>query len=306
MKKFISILVIILYLISVSAYALPFKDVSPDSEEWDAINKLWEYGYVNGYTKDTFGPERHLTRAEFVKITNKVFFYTEAGENKFSDVKEDDWFYNEVCIAASEGYINGMGDGRFCPEDKVTREQVCVIVNNILNMELLPIAIPEITDEVSSWAEDSVKKALSSGLITLENGGKFRGTEPITRGEACVILSKCAINKPETPEPIDLNELSDEVLNKRMTEIINILKEKVLPLCYLDAQKGVIEGIISGMNSYLEDRNFDYNTAREETFKIYASMENRDDRVALQNMISSNIYLEDLVIVYDFFFPEED
>ena len=305
MKKIIALILVFAFCISTVCYAMPFLDVDINTEEGEAVNKLWSLGYINGYDENTFAPQNKITRAEFVKIVNRVFSYTVSGENPFTDVKESDWYYNDICIAAQAGYINGMGDGRFCPEDNITREQALVIVNNILKMELLPFEI-YISDRVSDWALDSVKKAVSNGLIALEEGSRLRATEDIKRGESALILSKCVVDKPDAIEPVDLESIADDVLAEKMTHIISTLKEKSLPLCYLQAQTDVINAIITSMESYLKDRSFDYKTAQKDTFKIYASMENRDDRLALQNMISSNLYLEDLLILYDFFFPEVD
>lgn len=304
MKKLISVILVFCVFFNLNTMAMPFSDVPSGTEEWEAIEKLWFYGYINGYNENTFAPQNNLTRAEFVKIINNIFSYTEKAENPFTDISENDWFYEEILKAVQMGYINGMGDGRFCPNDKVTREQVCVILNNILNMEMLPVTV-EISDSVSDWAEDSVKKVISSGLASLDENGAFRATVPITRGEASVILAKCVIDKPETIEPIDLSSLAEEVLVKRMTSVISTLRGTVIPLCYLDAQRDVIQSIIVSMETYLEDRSFDYKKASEDTFRIYATMEDRKDRVALQNMITENLKLDDLLILYDFFFPTE-
>lgn len=304
MKKFLACILISSLLLGCICFAMPFADVDVNSQEGKAINKLWTLGYINGYDEYTFAPYKTITRAEFVKIVNRVFSYDVPGENSFNDVKEDDWFFNEICIAAQAGYINGMGDGRFCPQDNITREQALTIVDNILKMEPLPIEV-QIFDKVSSWAEETVKKCVAYGLMSLEDGKRLRATEYIKRGETALLLSKCVVDKPEL-EPIDLESMADDVLEEKMTNIINVLTEKTLPLCYLEAQTDVVNAIIDSMREYLNDRTFDYKKAQKDTFKIYASMENRPDRLALQDMISSNLYLDDLMILYEFFFPEDD
>jgi len=304
MKKLLLIFLSLTIFLNFSCYAMPFRDVRYGTEEYSAIEKLWSYGYVNGYNENSFAPKNNLTRAEFVKIINNVFSYEHEAANPFIDINPDDWYYREILKAVQADYISGMGDGRFCPEEKITREQVCVIINNILNMEMIPVSV-YINDAVSDWAEDSVKKAVSNGLVSLEDGGIFRALEPITRGEAAIMLAKCVIDKPDVIEPINLEDLTEEVLVKRMSAIIDSLKNIVLPLCYLEEQTKVVEAIIFSMGEYLKDRNYDYKKAKDDTFVIYASMEIRDDRLALQNMITENLNLEDLVILYDFFFPAD-
>ena len=55
-----------------------------------------------------------------------------SGENIFSDVSEDDWFYDFVVGAIKYGWISGYADGRFGPNDTITRAQVTTIVNRML------------------------------------------------------------------------------------------------------------------------------------------------------------------------------
>ncbi len=283
---------------------MPFTDVEGDTEEAYAIEKLWKAGYVNGYDETTFAPNNHLTRAEFVKIVNNVFSYTQPAENPFNDIFEGDWYYDEVLKAVQADNIKGMGDGRFCPNDEVTREQVCVIINNILKMEPVPIPVA-INDEVSDWAIDSVRIVISNGLAELEEGDVFRATMPITRGEASVILAKCVVDKSDMAIGFDLDSLAEEVLVEKMNKIIRDLNDKVIPLCYLEPQKKVVEAIADSMGEYLKDRSFDYKKAKDDTFEIYKTMKVREDRIALQNMIVENLSIDDLMILYEFFFPVE-
>lgn len=304
MRKTAFITVLLLIMFSVNCFAMPFVDVEKGTEEAYAIEKLWKAGYVNGYDGINFAPHNHLTRAEFVKIVNKVFSYTQSAENPFKDVYEGDWYYDEVLKAVQADYIKGMGDGRFCPNEEITREQVLVIINNILKMEPVPIPVT-INDKVSDWAEESVKIVISNGLAELEEGGIFRATMPITRGEASVILAKCVVDKTDVAIGFDLNSLADDVLLQKMNKIVDDLNNKVVPLCYLEPQKRVVEAIADSMMKYLKDRSFDYKKAKADTFEIYKTMKVRSDRIALQNMIIENLPIEDLTILYEFFFPAE-
>ena len=44
----------------------------------------------------------------------------EEGENIFSDVDEDDWFYEAVVNSIQYGWIHGYGDGTFRPNNPIT------------------------------------------------------------------------------------------------------------------------------------------------------------------------------------------
>ena len=71
--------------------------------------------YINGYEDNTFRPDDSMTRAEFVKLVNKVFGFTQEGTEDFTDVNKDDWFYNDICIVIKAGYIKGKLTDIFAP-----------------------------------------------------------------------------------------------------------------------------------------------------------------------------------------------
>ncbi|EPZ62478.1 hypothetical protein H477_5353 [[Clostridium] sordellii ATCC 9714] len=74
----------------------------------NAIIDFATKGYINGYGDGTFKPDNSITRAEFVKILNKAFGYTNVGKENFSDVNPSDWYYNDICIGVNAGYIMDM------------------------------------------------------------------------------------------------------------------------------------------------------------------------------------------------------
>ena len=54
------------------------------------------------------------------------------GENIFSDITKDAWYYDYVIGAVEYGWITGYSDGTFKPEQNITRSEVAVIVNRML------------------------------------------------------------------------------------------------------------------------------------------------------------------------------
>jgi hypothetical protein len=189
---YMTLVMVLIALTTITAFA-SFKDIKPETKMGEAIIRMKERGYINGFGDGTFRPYDGLTRAEFVTIINKMYNYTVESPNIFKDVSTDDWFYSDVLRGVQAGYIRGMGDGTFKPNDKVTREQVCVMLDNILNIQITQFD-QEISDNVSAWAKESVENMLANRIFMLEDAGKFRATQDITRGEACVALEKCIID----------------------------------------------------------------------------------------------------------------
>lgn len=109
-----------------------FTDVTPDAWYATAVNTLASLGIVTGYGNGQFGPDDSITRAQFTTIAMRFANLDTSGENIFTDVSEDDWFYEFVVGAIKYGWIGGYPDGRFGPNDTITRAQVTTIVNRML------------------------------------------------------------------------------------------------------------------------------------------------------------------------------
>ena len=123
------------------------------------------------------------------KMINILFNFTDVGINDFTDVSYEDWFYMQVLIANEFEYIKGYDDGTFRGNNKVTREQACVIIDRITPLiEIEDTVI--IKDPVSDWAKDAVEMIANHKLLKTDENGKFRAKENITRGELSLLLSK--------------------------------------------------------------------------------------------------------------------
>jgi hypothetical protein len=191
MKKKLLSTLLAMALLTSSALAAPvFPDVAADSVSGGAIYKMADAGILNGMPDGSFQPGGSLTRAAFVKIVNLTFGYRETDDALpgFLDVPQTHWAYEQVRIARRAGYIEGVGGGKFDPEGVLTREQVCVILDRILKFRNLLGDKVVLMDPVSPWAKVSVENAILCGAFLLEEGGKFRATEAMTRAEVCVGL----------------------------------------------------------------------------------------------------------------------
>ncbi len=197
--KRILLFVILLLTISVSN-AFAYTDINEESELGKSVAALSEHGVINGYSDGTFRPDNAVTRAEMCKMINVLFNFTDVGKNDFLDVSYEDWFYMQVLIANEFEYIAGYPDGTFRGNDKVTREQACVIIDRITPLiEITDTVI--ITDPVSEWATDAVQMIANHKLLKTDENGNFRAKDNITRGELSLLLSKfIPVGKTDTYE----------------------------------------------------------------------------------------------------------
>ena len=222
MKKFISIILCFVLMSSIPAFGadeLKFSDVDSSTAMGKAIYKLAENGIVNGNGDGTFAPNRPVKRAELCKMVNNIWAYTEEGSDTFSDVTETDWYFCHVKIAKKAGFINGYEDGTFRGEAYVTREQACAILVRVAKLYDLGLPVV-ISDAVSPWAETYVKTVIANTFIDLEEGGTFRATEAMTRGELALLLDDFVIKTPEQPANPD-GDKKDEISGNGSSITIN-------------------------------------------------------------------------------------
>ena len=109
-----------------------FSDVPDNAWYADAVNALASLGILTGVGNNEFAPDRAITRAEFTVIAMRFTDGDVSGNNTFSDVSVDDWFYDQVVGSIQYGWINGFSDGTFRPYKTITRAEVVTIVNRML------------------------------------------------------------------------------------------------------------------------------------------------------------------------------
>lgn len=204
MKKLISFLCSLVFCISAvpMAHAVSYTDVDAATAEGKAISKMTECGILEGYPNGTFLPQASLSRAEFTKIINKTFGFQLMDEAipMFSDIQATHWAYQEIKIAQKANYIQGVGNNQFAPDQKLTRQEVCVILDRIQNYQNFLGTKVVIQDTVADWARASVEKAIVCGLFANPTNGLFRATQPITRGEMCEAVAQYVQgSKPDVP-----------------------------------------------------------------------------------------------------------
>ncbi|MBQ4088055.1 MAG: S-layer homology domain-containing protein [Clostridia bacterium] len=114
----------------------------------------------------------------------------------FSDM-ENHWAKNTVNQLATYGYINGMGENTYAPNENVTRAQFTKMMTDTFDM-----AEPKYNADFSDikgdeWFAPSVSLAAAVGLIdpAMTFGNRFLPDQAITREEAASIAAKMAEHK---------------------------------------------------------------------------------------------------------------
>jgi len=175
-------------------------------------------GDVNGYPDLTFRPDQSISRAEFFALINNTFDYATTTTATYSDVDATAWYADDVSIATHENYVNGYTDGTMKPEMSITRQEVAVILNNILS--LAPVSSTSTFSDaaqIPAWSNDAIIAINEAGIISGYPDGSYRPTDSITRAEALVSILN---SYNHAPEPIvqETTEPSTEPTTNPSTE----------------------------------------------------------------------------------------
>ncbi len=161
------------------------------------IEDIATKGIVNGKSERLFDPDGWVTRAEMAKmLVASLGLPLESGRGTFIDVDKKSWYYQWVETAYKAGIITGFG-GRFRPAEKVTRQEIAVMIIKTLALKKKVLGGAEtilirFTDkgEISAWAKSSLTKAVKAGIMNGRSVNKLAPLDNATRAEAVVMIKK--------------------------------------------------------------------------------------------------------------------
>lgn len=165
----------------------------------ETLQKWKEQGYITGDSVGNINPDALITRAELAALINRSFQFETKVSISYSDVKKSAWYYDDLSIAASQGYMKGYSNKTFKPDGNVTRQELAVILSSL--MELKPRdPASDFLDTVNSptWSKGAIGAVSSSGLMK-GSKGKFRPSAGASRAEAVTVLDR-AIDQIKSKE----------------------------------------------------------------------------------------------------------
>lgn len=155
---------------------------------------------VKGVSDTAFNPDGKVTRAEFAAMVVRALGLPVAAEaSTFTDVATDAWYAGSVRTAAKAGVVLGMGDGTFRPNDRITREQMAVMVTRALKAVGKSVTADQVETilqafadrgRISGWARDGVALAAQAGVVQGRDGGVFAPADDATRAEAAAMIKR--------------------------------------------------------------------------------------------------------------------
>lgn len=206
MKKLISMLMTVVMLLALvpSAFAAEgasvdkFTDVPADAWYREELAYALHNGYISGTSETTFAPDALVTRGQFVTILGRMVNadVSQFKTTQFEDVNITSWYGPYVEWARSTGIVNGISSKQFAPDNKITVEQMSVMVSNCISkLSLSPKAAPVVYSDMSSvstWAVSGVEAMAKYNLLSVDVTSNINPHKQATRAECTVSLVRLA------------------------------------------------------------------------------------------------------------------
>ena len=130
--------------------------------------------------------------------------------NPFADVGEGAWYYEAVRFVQEQGLMNGYSDGRFAPEDTLSRSQLAQILFNKEGRPVVNYLLQYGDVSTDTWYTEAVRWAASQGIVSGYGDGTFGPDDPITREQLAVMLWRYSGSPAAGSKELDFND-TDEI-----------------------------------------------------------------------------------------------
>ena len=227
-----------------------------------------------------FRPEDSITRAEFVTVLSRMTNATTSiyKADPFSDVDINSWYGKAVAWAKGNDIVNGYNVDSFGPDDPITREQMCVILANLIDR--YHVVLPEgedktfaDADEISCWAKDPVAECAGFGIVSGMEHNSFRPSEHATRAQIArliynlnrnIISADFTISEPDIPIfdsgiPDNSNPLTFDYMYfdsvAELADMVNGVSDEELFLIFTAEER--VRGVNAGNTLIVSDEEFE-------------------------------------------------
>ena len=159
------------------------------------ITQAFNDGLTYDGVMSNFG--RNITREEFCTIVVKMYEKISgkkavSSDNPFTDVVSDD-----VVKAFRLGIVKGTSATTFSPDNKITRQEICVMITRCLQASVSGINTSSANDlafadksQIASWAKESMGFCNSVGIMNGVGNNKISPLANTTREQAIALIER--------------------------------------------------------------------------------------------------------------------
>lgn len=167
-----------------------FSDVSAGSWEKNAVDFVSARGIFSGTGGRAFSPDGTMTRGMLAVVLHNLEGSPARGHGSyFTDVGET-WYTDAVQWAADQGIISGYDNGRYGPNDNITREQLAVMLWRYAGSPAA--ADKELrfadADRAGAYAREALCWAMESSIINGDGNGLLDPRGTATRAQTAQMM----------------------------------------------------------------------------------------------------------------------
>lgn len=189
-------------------YDKAYSNVPANHWAYHAIHELSARKAIEESETGLFELNGEITRAAFVAMLAQGLGLQPVADPGFSDVAADSPYASYIGAARQAGWVRGDAAGLFNPGQRITREQLAVIMARSLadvqglgqlvgqspsqsaSQSPSQSAAPFKDDSaISHWARDAVRMTASLGVLNGKPSGRFAPLDHATRAEAAQAVS---------------------------------------------------------------------------------------------------------------------
>lgn len=229
-----------------------FTDVSRSDWYYQFVDYVTSKGYFNGVADKTFAPADNMTRAMFVTVLFR--FHGAKGDSSqsaFTDVAPGEWYTAAINWAAANKIVDGVGNGKFAPNDPITRAQMCTMIERYLDLyrKAWKVTLPEtgsvsvMVDEsaIPAYALAAVKQCQRHGLVNGFEDGTFRPNDLSTRAQVAAVIYRLSY-LVQSAKPDNTPSVPGGTVTPPVNPPVNPPVTAYTYALYFDANGGTLNG----------------------------------------------------------------
>ena len=176
-----------------------FVDVPEGAWFYDAVEYVSGHDIFRGTSDTEFSPYGTMTRAMMVTVLGRLAQVDPAdytGAPAFTDVKSGNWYAPYVAWAVAAGITDGVGQGRFAPDEPVTRAQMAAFLWRYFQHigarlpETVTDSLPGDYSAIPAYAREAAADLWRCGIFQGDGDNSFAPDRQLTRAEAAELLMR--------------------------------------------------------------------------------------------------------------------
>lgn len=187
----------------------PLGDKCPTKDFTDNPVTYWAHNDIDsvialslfkGTSGTTFGPDIVMSRCMLITVLYRLEGSPNVTgyENRFTDVDADGYYYNALLWGSHNNISNGYSDGRFAPDDPLTREQLVTFLHRYANYKgyntdvYTDIGGYSDAAKVSPFARESMCWAIGAGIVNGTGNNTLSPQDSALRAQVAAMFNRFA------------------------------------------------------------------------------------------------------------------